>query len=306
MNRLMRQVFLLFLNSWSIPSAYAFARWTMDRKMRPFLTFLLLSWSLPSAVSFTRATAAFIGRASGNRTARLFAEKETLTFAADFHLTSERLQAESKDDVSRFMRTTACRNHFLSAGGTSNVNEEELTPKLLEKWNDLCDYYGSDFSPEEGDSVVASESNVKFPGLILRNTVFSGVKLVEQEGFPRYRCALIAEKRTVTGLPLFVWVFNKLTGASPDDVYSPSNGKASSVISIVEKDGGYAFHFDVKIVIKMEFPKALVNILPFSKEKMEERGTTSVKKAVSQDMEKAMNGANEAFLNWHLSESVAV
>ena len=231
---------------------------------------------------------------------RLSAEKETLKFVANIKTTSEPLESVTIHDLSEFLTTTTCRNLFLSAGGTAKCDEVGLTPELEQIWRDLCETYELDHLPAEGDAVVSSDSVLQFPGLKMVNHVYTGVKLNLCKSLPFYEFLLIGERRQVFGLPPVVWIFNQLTGNSADneEIVKQPSGKVLSILTISDTGENPCFSFDCSAEIKVEFPKFLVKILPASKEKMEEQGTASVKKAIENDIYKAVNSVNDAFFDW--------
>jgi hypothetical protein len=233
---------------------------------------------------------------------RLYAEKETLKFVANIVASSSPLATVTKYDLNNFLKTTTCRDHFLSAGGTTNCIEEILTSELQQFWSDECfSHYGLDLLPGVGDTIVASESIVRFPGLKMVNTVYSGVKLVVAGDIsPSYQIILVAEKKRVVGAPPVVWLFNQLTGHSSEleDIIRPPSARVQSSIFTTDTESGPCFTFDCRAEIIITFPKLLVKILPTTKEKMEEQGTASVKKTIEHDISKATKTVNEVFYEW--------
>jgi hypothetical protein len=236
---------------------------------------------------------------------RLFAEKETLNFIANIETTSTSLDSVNIDVFTRFLKTTVCRNHFLSAGGTSKCVEVDLSPELEDLWRDSCISYNLDVLPSGGDAVVIGESSLQFPGLKMVNNVYTGVKLVEGDYRPFYKFLLIGERRKVYGPPPLVWLFNQMTGnsAENEDVVKPATTKVLSTLSIADSSDSVCFTFACNAEVVVEFPKFLLKILPASKEKMEEQGTASIKKAIERDIDKAVSTVNDAFFEWMALEN---
>jgi hypothetical protein len=246
--------------------------------------------------------------AAGDPQSRLFLEKETLKFEANFTLQSDQLGSNKKDELRAWVQSKTCRNHFLSAGGTTPISEVPLTPELEQLWTEACaGHYGADSRPEKNDVVIVSETVIQFPGLKMENSVYSGVKLLEQGDYPAYRSILIAEKQRVFGAAPIVWIFNQLTGnsAKKDDAFTRPMGMAKSNISILQEENSHYIKFDCNIQVAVKFPKVLVKIMPTSKEKMEEQGNAAVKKAVEKDVKKCVESASAAFLSWQMSETKA-
>lgn len=236
---------------------------------------------------------------------RLSAEKETLNFSASIETSSTPLDTVSLDVLAEFLKTTLCRDHFLSAGGTSKCIEVDLTPELVELWRECSLRYGLDLLPGEGDAIVLGESCLQLPGLRMVNNVFTGVKLVVGNNMPFYEFLLIGERRQVYGPPPLVWLFNQMTGnsAESEDVVKPTTTKVLSILSITDASDNPCFTFECNAEVIVEFPKFLLKILPASKEKMEEQGAASIKKAIERDINKAVSTVNDAFLKWMTPEN---
>jgi hypothetical protein len=236
---------------------------------------------------------------------RLSAEKETLNFIANIETASTPLDSVSTDVLAEFLKTTVCRNHFLSAGGTSKCVEIDWTTELEDLWRGTCARFCLDTLPCEGDAIVVGETCLQFPGLKLVNNVYTGVKLVEGDNLPSYSFLLIGERRQVYGPPPLVWLFNQMTGnsAEEDNVVKPSNTRVLSILSISDASNSPCFTFVCNAEVIVEFPKFLLKILPASKEKIEEQGTASIKKAIERDISKAVNTVNDAFFEWATLEN---
>jgi hypothetical protein len=218
--------------------------------------------------------------------------------------TSDPLEGVTVDEIGRFLSTTTCRDVFLSAGGKTQCMEEPMTSEFAQLWEAECQsHYGSNMLLESGDSLVQSESTVQFPGLKMVNIVYSGVKARSKDNLPYYDIILVGERRRVFGASPIVWLFNKLTGhtSEKEDALRPPSARVQSVISVKDGDFGPFFSFDCNVEIVVEFPKAVIKFSPFSKEKMEEQGTASVRKAIEKDVLDALNSVNKVYLNWSAS-----
>jgi len=147
--------------------------------------------------------------------------------------------------------------------------------------------------------------------------------------WPEYEFIMIGERRSVQGPKPLVWIYNQLTGGGgnkknsdnqkakgngdTDDMrdasFNPSSTSARSLVSVVKQgddddgDAAYAFTFDLEMQIRLEFPKALVRILPTSKERMEEQGSAAVLSSVKGDVVAAIAAAREAFVRDYCPEA---
>lgn len=242
---------------------------------------------------------------------KLYSEKETLIFSFQTSVVSDKLPTNDINEIRTFIRSKECRNHFLSGGGKTVIREEEFTENLEKMWIESSDkWYGNESIPsiENKDKIVASETAINFPGMKLTNTVFSGVKILEDEKCnPYYKCFLVADKKIPTGAKPVVWLYYKLTGGESKLDYNPPAGNAVSTICITEvDDNGYALKFSCNLQIIIEFPKVLMKILPSSKEKIEEQGSESVRKAVEKDIMSSISTTNDSFENWKVNSLMYV
>lgn len=295
----------LFLAVFVVHQVHCFNSFDALLHSRPS-NFVTRSWITHNIVSKAKLNQIIVPdvilSSSLKRTA-LNAEKETITFSAVFDLMSDTLPTTDENEAYTFCRSKHCRDHFLSAGGKSNVIEVEWSDALASKWRAAADKsYGIESLPNltEGDCLVACTTSSSFPPLKLMNTAYCGVKILEDSNrVPIYKVYLVADKRTPVGPAPAVWIYNKLNGADSDDEFSPTNGNAITSVSVKKgNDGGYAIHFTCKIEIVLEFPKLLLKILPASKEKIEEQGSASIKKSIEKDINFALMTTKEAFHSW--------
>lgn len=237
-------------------------------------------------------------------------ERELLRFSAHVDATSCRFPTQSRDDIHRYFESDC----FLESLFGDQI---KLTSELRQQWKDVCehDYHDDECLPDENEAtILIKESVVQFPGLQLHNTVTNGIskRIKEQDDFPVYLGVLLSEKIHVSGSAPAVWCFNKLTGATKvegdsegdSEGGSSSKTKATSRISVVEKDGGYALHLDCKVSVFLDFPKFLCRILPTTRERMEKIGSASLQKAVVNDIMQAVNSTSISFSKWYEAETV--
>ena len=235
-----------------------------------------------------------------SQTTQLHAEKERLTFAVHIHATSEPMTNVTIYELGQFLSTRTCRDFFLSAGGKTECSEESpISSELEDMWNAECQsHYDPTMALEQGDALVKSQGTVQFPGLKMVNANYCGVKIRSKNDLPYYEIILVGERRNVYGAPPIVWLFNALTGHSSEKgVLRAPSGKVQSVLSVVEQEAGPCFCFDCNAEIIVEFPKTMMKILPISKEKMEEQGTASVKKAIEKDILSALSSVNQVYFD---------
>jgi len=222
---------------------------------------IMLLCNFPSADGF-----AFRPRVASNlRATVLRAErKDALNFNVNVAYASEPLKNVAKGDVVQFFKEKTVRDLLVSVGGTRHVEELSLKPEWVKLWKDSCDYFHSKNYPDITGNVCALTCafEVQFPGLKLVTTVLSGMKEIEGDGWPVYEMHALMDKQEAYGPEPVVWLFNQMTGnaGEREGKFHPANAKGRSVLSILEKNGGYAFSWDVKLDIEMKFP---VNLLCF-------------------------------------------
>ena len=233
-----------------------------------------------------------------------------LVFCGDYCYESDEIPNASIKDLADFVGLEESRDLMFSAGGTRPIRIHPKTPELLEFWKENCrECYGPEAEPAEEDILLVSSTLLQFPGLKMTNNVMNGVKTVatSKDNLVEYRAYLVAEMQETKGAPPVVWLYNKLTGADkrPKGQFCRSQAMGRSWISVVPKGKGYALKWDVQLNVKVEFPSALLKILPTSVEKMEEQGGSSVRKAVQTDVDLAASKVLEAFAAWQTSQPLA-
>ena len=286
----------------------------------PGVTLLLISWSV-GAMAFSAFPAYHRGCAA-RPTSMVRQAKVKLVFRGDYSTQSDPLPPDTTlDDVSRFLAGEKNRDIFLSAGGTRSTRKLELTHTFEKYWHDACTHFSSSALPHNGDNdtIIAVDTQVKFPGVTLVTATVSGIKerwsepatqhpKQQQRRLEGYEILLIAERSKVRGVPAVVWLFNKLTGydkREKEAYYPPKQTKARSIIgSKVLTDGSLALTFELDLQVTIEFPALFLKILPASIEKMEAQGSRSILQSVGPDIEKAMKVAYDSFIEQHQSPSV--
>lgn len=234
-------------------------------------------------------------------------KKETLTFNADIEVISDTIPSDFTEEFVQFFSQKECRDLFLSAGGTRTMTELPMddADDLISLWKESCKHWGSAMLPEDDDTLVEVEISVRFPGLTLVTRTCSGVKtLINEDGTLDYNMVLIGEKKEPRGPAAIVWIFDQLTGNAnkPKDRYSIPSAKALAKVSLVDKEGSCAVKYSIDFRIDVEFPRVLLRILPFSKEKMEEQGSSSVRRTITKDVLQALDAVRSHF---HHNQSVA-
>ena len=230
-----------------------------------------------------------------------------LVFDGSCNLSSRHFPHDvTREELSAFLMKKATRDMFFSIGGTRTVVEHEMTTSIRSMWIDITNkYYPSSASrllPLDDDSIVSCDTTIQFPGLTVKTTALNGIKLNRYDDhskFPSYTVLGIAERQQAAGTKPFVWLFNTITGSSSKekDRFYPATTRALSYISVIEHDKGqYSLQFDVDLKVAANVPCALLRFLPFSKDKVEEKGSKAVLRTLSKDIQVALDHVRETFL----------
>jgi Holliday junction resolvase RusA-like endonuclease len=217
---------------------------------------------------------------------------ETLRFHGNYVKLSEAFPSSQKISMENFLSDDDTMYLIFSLNGAREAAVESLTDESLQLWNKACDEkYGSSARPGSSDRTVVCDTHIGFPGLKLTTRVLNGFKLDKVDGSPVLLSYLIGEKQQLEGAAPVKWIYKQLTGydKKPQDAYYQTQASASAKASICDTDDGVVLRYEIDIEIVVEFPSALVKILPMSKEKVEEQGTNSVVKTVKKDVDNAVD-----------------
>lgn len=227
---------------------------------------------------------------------------ENLVFRADCKLVSEEFFVDNPLDLESFLRQESTRDLFLSAGGRRECHKVPSSSHISNLWVDAChDHYGSECLPPPQDPVsVATETDVKFPGFQLRNTVLNGCQMQsDKNGMLCYTFSLIGDRKVLQGSRPVVWLVKSLSGISndPQQGFEAPETKAKTCIYAVPSGiQSIRLHMDIEFTTTVTFPKLMLKLLPASKETVEERGSKSIHQVVKKDAEDALKAAREAWV----------
>jgi hypothetical protein len=210
-----------------------------------------------------------------------------------------------------FLLLTETRNLLLSAGGQRHCQQVPLSTPTKHLWKQICnDRDDSSAMTEDSNKVtmMATETKVKFPGFLLRNTVLNACRLIKHDtesGLPALDFCLIGDKKHVEGNAPVVWLVQKLTGISeydPEQFFEQSETSAMTHVHVVPSSQGKTeqLQLEMKIDFKttVAFPKRMLKVLPASKDKVEKRGSDSISKVIRKDGRDALQAVRQAWLEF--------
>jgi hypothetical protein len=265
-------------------------------------------------------------------------EQTSLVFKCSSIFHSDPIPMATPREIQEFFSDPKQLNCMVSAGNQSPIEHVTAVDSTLRQdWKDACQLvgatkWGADSSLAE--SVIrVSTSAMNFPGLALTSNAFIGSRLLESidnddgdadgttlNGYPSYEFVLIRDEQTAKGFAPAVWLFNKLTGSqsattssskkkAKKDVLNGNGGKRRktsprtlSHVSVVPSntlDDELCFQFKVNFEIKLSFPKVLLKILPMSKVKAEQEGSSAIQKTLNKDLTKVMVVLRDQYMEQH-------
>ena len=149
--------------------------------------------------------------------------------------------------------------------------------------------------------VQLCSNGISFSGLHVETTVFCGSKLIEHDettGLPAYELTMISDKTQARGPKLLLWIYNQVMGSVVSSSTSDSNTKTTTSlcrVSLVEKQGGLALSFESSFQVKTKFPSFLLKVLPISKERAEQQGSSAVANFVQRGVVDSLQRFEAAF-----------
>jgi hypothetical protein len=225
-----------------------------------------------------------------------------------------------------FFEQKETMNLFISAGGKRPCRVVPMTQDVQSLWETACDkYYGNDSKPcITTDVVMATDTELQFPGFKRITTVLNGCKLLRRHSsndgvdnisdLPAYEFCLIGEKQRLTGSPPVVWLVRKLTGNYREDVkegpdkdneFQPSETSAKTRVCLIQQQASskntpkdsHAFQLDVHFRTTMQFPRLFLKLLPASQQNVEERGSQAISNVLQRDIDDALQGVLKAWVS---------
>lgn len=268
-------------------------------------TFVLLSTYLlyQSTIAFTSVTNT-VGCCNGfvSSSSSLHAQ---LVFESQIDVVSE---AIPKDDAKAFFTTSTFRNFCLSAGETRPLTENvPWTPTLQARWNDRIGYHDSvQLSRRTLPKLFAAYTTLSFPGLLMNTTAYVAwcpcdvAASAHTTATEQHEIWLVGESQSITGAMPAVWLYRKLVGSNN----SNNSTQSLTVIRLLDKDASsVAISMRANVTIQVQFPDLLVRILPTSRERMQQQGSTAVTNALQKDLQRVMDELPDLYSSWKRKET---
>ncbi|EJK73275.1 hypothetical protein THAOC_05110 [Thalassiosira oceanica] len=140
---------------------------------------------------------------------------------------------------------------------------------------------------------------VRFPGLQVDSLATIGVRQLTDG----YEFVLVGDTTEATGIPLFVYFFNRVTGKAEisDDDASSAEQTTTSVnrISYSVLDERVQFTSKANLSIRLGFPRVILKILPGARtKKIEEKGGEALVSALEKDIPTALENLVDKYVKW--------
>ena len=226
-------------------------------------------------------------------------EQSTLTLSGKVLKSTPPLPYSSPEQLLNFLNVPEHQTLLVNAGGLRKSEDIELSEELLQVWIENAEALGGT-RPEKGDAVVSVETgDISFPGLSIKSLAQLGRKLVmNSEGVPELEFIMLGDRRTITGLPPVVWIYNQLTGEGKDNNKRTTTSTISRFGYEYTEEKKVVFTCDASLTVRVKFPSFLLKIMTQSKEKAEESGGKAIAKAVEKDVVKSLAAFQKAYENW--------
>lgn len=215
-----------------------------------------------------------------------------LVLRADYDKESEPAPSTSQASMIDFFRDPKHCACLISAGNKRESHTVHTTEELLNKWKHRAAKLGGAEPTATDDIISVAVSGISFPGVKVESTSMIGSKLLlpaDESGFPSFEFTLIQDKRTATGLPPIVWIYNQLTGAGKKEREKDTTPMSLSRVFVCrstdDDDDSITFMIKSFLEIRIRFPAVLLKILPVTKEKAEAQGGEAVTKVLKKDID---------------------
>jgi hypothetical protein len=234
------------------------------------------------------------------------AEQALLRFTVDMINESEPLQGTEEEIIAAFCSATL--RDSLITPNPAQVEEFALTPAWKNLWGDRCfltsttddddcsQSCSSSTTPETAKGVRFRTGAVDFPGLKVESRVVCGVHRMPKSehwiGGGPYEFVVLEATNSPSGSRPMVWLFEKLTGASPPLSRSITLAGLTRATD-TGNSNQLVLRYVSKAVVEFAFPKVLMRLLPMSKERTEEIGSRALEKAVRKEVRACMQVAQE-------------
>jgi hypothetical protein len=207
------------------------------------------------------------------------------------------------EKVLEFFQLDLNRNCLVNGGNNKACIATSPSPELLQLWREKAALNGG-AEPNENDVLLqVNTGGMNMPGITIASVAVIGCKLLsDSNSFPVFEFVLVDDEQQVEGAKPIVWIFNQLTGASKKGGEAKKGDGPLSITRVSAKlssdHEGIVFFSEGYIKISVKFPSVLLKILPVSKEKAEEQGSTAIQKVIEKDGQAGLFAFRDSFEAW--------
>jgi hypothetical protein len=231
-------------------------------------------------------------------------DPSALTFSGQILKTSRPLvPLADKQCLIDFFKSDKARN-TLFVSDTPPVPITPIPEKLFREWQTearkLRVVVPSREAASQQTVMQLCSNGISFSGLHVETTVFCGSKLIEHDdstGLPVYELTMITDKTQARGPKVLMWIYNQVMGTVASSSTNSDAKTTTSLcrISLVEKQGGVAVSFESTFQVKTKFPRFLLKVLPVSKARAEQQGSSAVTSFVQKGVLESLQRFETAF-----------
>lgn len=210
------------------------------------------------------------------------------------------------DTLLEFFQLDQNRNCLVSGGNNKPCIATSPSPELLQIWREKAALNGG-AEPNENDVLLqVNTGGMKMPGITISSVAVIGCKLLSNaNAFPVFEFVLVDDEQQVEGSKPIVWIFNQLTAASKKGDKAKKKDGPLSITRVSAKlssdQKAIVFFSEGYIKISVKFPAVLLKILPVSREKAEEQGSTAIQRVIEKDGQAGLFAFRDSFEAWTMN-----
>ena len=225
-------------------------------------------------------------------------DRASLNLCGEFEYKSSKT-APYSPRIEDFLSLDDTPRILLRGTGSNEVTRVEVDDALGRRYEALCRDLGLTSDASDGGYYQVRTAGVKFPGLQVDSLATIGVRQLTDG----YEFVLVGDTTEATGIPLFVYFFNRVTGKAEksDDDGSSAEQTTTSVNRISYSVSGERVQFTSKanLSIRLGFPRVILKILPGARTKMiEEKGGEALVSALEKDIPIALENLVDKYVGW--------
>jgi len=226
-------------------------------------------------------------------------DRATLNLYGEFEYKSSKTVPSSPRIVDFLSLDETPRILLRGTGKNEVARVKEVDDALSLQYEAVCRDLGLTADAGDGGYYRVRTAGVKFPGLQVDSLATIGVRRLTDG----YEFVLVKDTTEASGIPLFVYFFNRVTGKveKSDDDASSAEQSTTSVnrISYSVLDERVQFTSKANLSIRLGFPRVILKVLPGARtRKIEEKGGEALVSALEKDIPTALENLVDEYVQW--------